>query len=87
MRGVTDLATLSTRQRDLVTTWLPGLHVERDHSWGLFDGYGSDPRESEAWRRHQLRDAIATATWAFGIGDVTFEEQGQRMIVEALAAF
>lgn len=31
------LASLSTVQRDLLMTWLPGLRVVRDHGWGLVE--------------------------------------------------
>lgn len=49
------------------------------------DGYGGDPREPEAWRRNRVREAIATAVWAFQVGEEPFERQGHRMIAEALA--
>ena len=29
------IAGLSSRQQEMLTRWLPGLRVERDHSWGL----------------------------------------------------
>jgi thiamine kinase-like enzyme len=47
-------------------------------------GYGSDPREPEAWHRIRVREAIATAAWAYRVGDACFEAQGHRMIAEAL---
>ena len=47
-------------------------------------GYGADPREPGAWRRTLLREAIGTATWAYQVGDQPFEEQGHRMIHQAL---
>src|SRR5262245_33315224 len=34
------------------------------------DGYGADPRETDAWHRTQDREAIGTAAWAYGVGDV-----------------
>ncbi|MCX2729503.1 aminoglycoside phosphotransferase family protein [Saccharopolyspora sp. NFXS83] len=49
------------------------------------EGYGGDPRESAAWRRNQIREAIATAAWAYRVGDERFEQQGHQMITEALA--
>jgi hypothetical protein len=49
-------------------------------------GYGPDPREPDAWHRSQVREAIATAAWAYRVGDTTFEAQGHRMIAEALSA-
>lgn len=48
------------------------------------EGYGGDPREPAAWHRLRVREAIATATWAYEVGDETFEQQGHRMIAEAL---
>ncbi|WP_238173699.1 phosphotransferase [Kribbella speibonae] len=47
-------------------------------------GYGSDPREPAAWQRARLREAISTAVWAHQVGDESFEQQGHRMIAEAL---
>jgi len=52
----------------------------------FLDGYGSDPREPEAWYRARVREAIGTAAWARQVGDEAFEAQGHRMIVEALSA-
>lgn len=48
-------------------------------------GYGTDPREPEAWSRQRARAAIGTACWAYGIGDEAFEAQGHRMIADVLA--
>lgn len=53
----------------------------------FFAGYGDDPRDPEAWRWLQLREAIGTAVWAYAVGDEAFEAQGHRMLREALAAF
>ncbi|GAB4050799.1 hypothetical protein GCM10028775_24660 [Catellatospora paridis] len=50
----------------------------------FLDGYGTDPREADAWHRNQVREAIGTATWAYRVGDEQFEAQGHRMI-EALS--
>lgn len=47
-------------------------------------GYGAEPRESDAWRRHRVREAIGTAAWAYQVGDESFEQQGHRMIAEVL---
>jgi hypothetical protein len=52
----------------------------------FLDGYGSDPREREAWHRTRVREAIGTAAWARQVGDGPFEAQGHRMIAEALSA-
>ena len=48
-------------------------------------GYGSDPRDDEAWYRSQVREAIGTAGWAYRVGDERFEAQGHRMIAAVLA--
>ncbi|GAA4934558.1 aminoglycoside phosphotransferase family protein [Actinoplanes utahensis] len=50
----------------------------------FIEGYGSDPRESAAWRRNLLREGIGTASWAYAHGLDDFEAQGHRMIAEAL---
>jgi thiamine kinase-like enzyme len=73
--AMTDLARLAAQDflRD------PGLEA------AFLDGYGSDPRESDAWHRARVREAIATAAWAYRVGDETFEAQGHRMISSALA--
>ena len=50
----------------------------------FLDGYGSDPREKDAWHRTRVREAIGTACWARQVGDEAFEAQGHRMIAEVL---
>jgi hypothetical protein len=52
----------------------------------FLDGYGNDPRETDAWHRAQVREAIGTAGWAYRVGEAAFEAQGHRMIAEALSA-
>ena len=52
----------------------------------FLDGYGADPRETNAWHRTRVREAIGTAAWAYRVGNEPFEAQGHRMIAEALAA-
>ena len=52
----------------------------------FLDGYGTDPRETDAWHRTQVREAIGTAAWAYAVGAEEFEAQGHRMIAEALSA-
>ena len=52
----------------------------------FLDGYGADPRETHAWHRTEVREAIGTAAWAYQVGVEAFEAQGHRMIAEALAA-
>jgi len=50
----------------------------------FLDGYVDDPRDPALWRRMCFREAIGTASWAFQHGDDAFEQQGHRMIAEAL---
>jgi hypothetical protein len=73
---MTDLARLAVQdfRRD------PNLEA------AFLDGYGSDPREPDAWHRTQVREAIGTAAWAHRVGDESFESQGHRMIAEVLSA-
>jgi Ser/Thr protein kinase RdoA (MazF antagonist) len=52
----------------------------------FLDGYGADPRLTDAWHRNLVRDAIGTAAWAYRVGDERFEAQGHRMIADALPA-
>lgn len=57
-------------------------HPELERAF--LDGYGSEPRDPEAWQRTRVREAISTAVWAHQIGDTEFEQQGHRMIAAAL---
>lgn len=59
----------------------PGLEA------AFLDGYGDDPREPGLWRIISLREAIGTAVWAYQVGDEPFEQQGLRMIDDALRLF
>jgi thiamine kinase-like enzyme len=51
----------------------------------FLEGYGDDPREPAAWHCNRVPEAIGTAVWAYQVGDEAFEQQGHRMIAEALA--
>lgn len=53
----------------------------------FIEGYGNDPRDGQSWRIYLLYEAIATAVWAYSVGDDAFERQGHRMLEEALALF
>ncbi|WP_254703545.1 hypothetical protein [Pseudarthrobacter sp. C4D7] len=53
----------------------------------FFSGYGPDPRGSRLWKVMQLREAVATAAWAYKVGDIEFESQGHRMLHDALQGF
>ena len=46
---------------------------------------GSDPRDPATWHRNSIREAIGTACWAYRVGSEDYEQQGHRMIAEALA--
>ncbi len=72
--ALTDLSRLAVQQfRDD-----PALEA------AFLDGYGADPREPAAWHRQQVCEAVGTAVWAHLVGDERFEQQGHRMIAEAL---
>ncbi|GAA1565673.1 hypothetical protein GCM10009804_22950 [Kribbella hippodromi] len=71
----TDLARLAAQQFRTEPTLDPAF----------IEGYGKDPREPAAWARTRLREAVATAVWAYQVGEEAFEQQGHRMIAEALA--
>lgn len=72
--AATDLARLAVRDfaRD----------PELEHAF--LDGYGTDPRDPEAWRRNRIREAVATASWAYQVGDEAFEQEGLRGLAIAL---
>jgi hypothetical protein len=72
---LTDLARLTRQQ------WEGRADLEA----AFLAGYGADPREPGAWRRALLREAIGTACWAYQVGDEAFEQQGHRMVQQALA--
>jgi hypothetical protein len=72
--AATDFARLAARE------WRANPDAER----AFFEGYGADPRTPRHWRLVRLREAVATAVWAFQVGDEEFEQQGHRMIAEAL---
>ena len=69
-----DLARLARQE------WLGRPDLEE----AFLSGYGGDPRETAAWQRTLLREAIGTAVWAYQVGDEPFEAQGHQMIAQAL---
>jgi thiamine kinase-like enzyme len=75
--AATDLCRLAVQQ------WRADPRLEE----AFLEGYGSDPREPEAWRLLQVREAVGTAVWAHQVGDEPFEAQGHRMLREALAQY
>lgn len=46
----------------------------------FIEGYGSDPREPEEWRRALVGEAVGTAVWAYGVGDEGFERFGHQLL-------
>lgn len=72
--AMTDLARLAAQQ----------FRTDPTLETAFLEGYAGDPRESEAWRRNRIREAVATAVWSYQVGDESFEQQGHRMIDEAL---
>jgi len=72
--ALTDLARLARQE------WQGRPDLEE----AFLAGYGGDPRESAAWQRTLLREAIGTAVWAHQFGDEPFEAQGHQMIAQAL---
>jgi len=71
----TDLARLAAQQ----------FRSNSELEAAFLSGYGSDPREPAAWHRAQLREAVNTCIWAYQVGDEPFEQQGHRMIAEAIS--
>lgn len=70
----TDFARLAVQQ------WRGAPHLES----AFVEGYGREPRDPQLWRIIALREAVATAVWAYRVGDAQFEQQGHRMIDDAL---
>lgn len=75
--AASDLCRLATQQ------WREAPSLETT----FLDAYGTDPRDPAVWPVDLLREAISTAAWAYTVGDEDFEEQGHRMLGEALARF
>ncbi|WP_064063750.1 phosphotransferase family protein [Rhodococcus gordoniae] len=60
-------------------------HPDLEHAF--LDGYGTDPRDPELWAIFTLREAIGTAVWAYQVGDEPFENEGHRMLTDAVTLF
>lgn len=75
--AISDFSRLAAQQ------WRQNPHLEA----AFFAGYGRDPRTPDQWRVIALHEAIGTAVWAYQVGDEAFEQQGHRMIAEALTLF
>ncbi|MQW75199.1 aminoglycoside phosphotransferase family protein [Nocardioides sp. dk4132] len=73
--AMSDLTRLAAQQFRVV----PGAES------AFLTGYGTDPRDADAWFRTRVREAIGTAVWAHQVGDEPFEAQGHRMVAEVLA--
>lgn len=73
----TDLCRLSVRH------WVQDPALET----AFFTGYGSDPRTEPEWSLALLREAAATAAWSHHVGDEAFENEGLRLLDEALTRF
>ena len=73
--AMSDLTRLAAQQFRVV----PGAEA------AFLTGYGTDPRDADAWFRTRVREAIGTAVWAHQVGDEPFEAQGHRMVAEVLA--
>ncbi|HLL69430.1 MAG TPA: phosphotransferase [Micromonosporaceae bacterium] len=86
--GVIDFGRAAMRPAVTDFTRLAAQDFCRDRTLeaAFLDGYGADPRESGAWYRARVREAVATAVWAYRVGDEPFEAQGHRMIVDALSS-
>ncbi len=83
---VIDLGRAALRPAMTDLTRLAAQDFRRDPALeaAFLEGYGTDPREPEAWHRTRVREAIGTAAWAFRVGDEDFEAQGHRMIADVL---
>lgn len=75
--AVNDFGRLAVQQ------WQQDARLEE----AFFAGYGKDPRTPDLWRMTAVHHAVGTAVWAYQVGDETFENQGHRMIAEALELF
>jgi aminoglycoside/choline kinase family phosphotransferase len=78
-------AALRPAMSDFARLAVEEFRRDPDLEVAFLEGYGTDPREADAWHRNQVREAIGTAAWAHRIGDETFEAQGHRMIAGVLA--
>ncbi|WP_251450992.1 aminoglycoside phosphotransferase family protein [Microbacterium sp. Marseille-Q6648] len=75
--AATDLCRLATGQ------WRRDTRLER----AFLEAYGEDPRDGDVWRMDLLREAVSTAVWAYLVGDRAFEQEGHRMLDEAVGLF
>lgn len=78
-------ADLRPAESDLVRLAAQNFRRDPAVEAAFLDGYGHDPRSPGSWHRTRVREAIGTAVWAHHVGDERFEQQGHRMIAEALA--
>lgn len=87
--GWTCRTALTVPRRGQCGSFLAAQQWRSNHTLetAFFEGYGSDPREGAPWNMMMLREAVGTAAWAFQVGDHEFEQQGHRMIGEALVNY
>ncbi|MGZ5403253.1 MAG: phosphotransferase family protein [Nocardioides sp.] len=78
-------ADLRPAESDLVRLAAQDFRSDPALEAAFLDGYGRDPRSPTTWHRLRVREAISTTVWAHQVGDEQFEQQGHRMIAEALA--
>ena len=50
----------------------------------FIDGYGADPRRTGTWTRNRIREGVSTAAWSYQAGDEQFEQEGLRLLADAL---
>jgi aminoglycoside phosphotransferase (APT) family kinase protein len=50
----------------------------------FIEGYGIDPRLTDAWSRNLVREGVSTAAWAYQVGDEEFEREGLRLLGQGL---
>lgn len=79
-------AALRPNYTDLVRLQFQQFATVPGSEAAFLDGYGRDPREPESWYREQVRQAVATAVWAFGVGDEPFELAGRAHLTRLLAS-
>ncbi|SDS52299.1 phosphotransferase [Actinoplanes derwentensis] len=75
-------AALRPTWTDFIRLAVQDFRARPDLEEAFLRGYGSDPREPQAWYHTRVREAIGTACWAYAVGDEVFEAQGHRMIAE-----
>lgn len=78
-------AALRPAMTDLARLAVQDFSRDPELEAAFLEGYGGDPRVTDAWHRTEVREAIGTAAWGHRVGDEGFEAQGLRMIAEVLS--